>query len=1245
MASITFTGTQISTLQCLTANGTANFYAGYDFLRAELEALTEVELAQMGVTTLQVEECVFWLTRASTINQNDLSSEANNFIRDVTRYGLLYDGKPAGTIQLNSNAIGEAVIGHVLQNTSFPPIDSIVGNDVQAAISDGGQSVAGWGGAFYYWDAPYEDDGVMSTVGNAILGDPAELEKFISVATSATYNSIVRLHGDTYDTGNIAALIESGWMMLGVLSDADVPSYIKDEIMFRTAEYLLHVRDHGSWETSIDLSNAVGLPQPGQHGFDINLITGNVEGFHFSNENFETFATIVKVRGSNFGDLMVLDGNTPFIEVKAGGGDDRVFATGGVVSVDGGGGTDDFIVNANFTDVDIIRAFDQIIINGLGADFSYFLSDFDFVQFYDVIKDFAQLLADTVQNIDGTALADTIYGSNGNDVIYGAGGNDTIYGNGGNDRIYGGAGNDIVYGGAGSDAMFGEGDSDTFYLGDGRNGDVDYINGGAGSDVLNVSVSGQYRIDAVGASAIRNAIAADGFTAPTGHGLGLNTGVGDAFIQGVERVNAAAAANEILISNLTDLTTSGVQIFDFSSGNMDVARFVGEAGAQVSLSGENGASRAVWTNSTSPVFLGIDDWFFTPYADRVTVSNSHVGTHLVTLNGGSDDTLILTSFTSALEVGDGVQIGAANIIAHGFYRIETGAGDDIFHGSDADSHFKGGGGTNTFHASLGADTLISSGNLIIDYSASGAALLFSGYSDRSAYGSTANVLSMAAGDVLKTSGWSDITGSAYDDTLVVVGQYGILRSGGGNDRLTGLDKGDTLVGADGYAEIMTPGNGNDIVQFGTGGGELNFASTNFAADIDMAAGTYLFGIQFDTISGEYDKLVGTDYNDVIRGTDQADTIDGGYGNSVDTIHGRGGDDVIRILRGTVYGGAGSDTITSSYSATIFGDGGDDTITAGTGSVVYGGDGNDAISARAGSFVYGEGGDDALTATYADVVLIGGSGADTFNFTGNIPNSTLSYSTSNAAIALRTVAGSTHGFGADAAGDVIHGRFHIVGSNFADDIRLAGYQYMEIRAGAGDDYIEIAQNTNVTIFAGDGADEIILKRAQTAYGDDDDDIFRGVGTMNGGHGNDEFYLDLDYYLSTSAGSIGGIQTWAGGTLNGGSGSNIIHGGGGDDRILMSEGSDTFIFSSGGRKDVIIGAGSDDVIRLDGILAFSGMSDASERLQQVGNNVLLDFGLMSDHEDVYGEDAPDDFIGSIQFNGMTIAQVAALSWEFV
>lgn len=140
MANITFTQQQIDTLSSITSNGTTDFYAGYDYLSFLLSSLTPVEITSMGATQAEVNDRLYWLGKASAINQNDLSSDANNFIRDVTRYGLLWDEREIGQIQANSDGIGYSVMRDILDSNGFPLLGEIIARDVGAAVHNGGQT-------------------------------------------------------------------------------------------------------------------------------------------------------------------------------------------------------------------------------------------------------------------------------------------------------------------------------------------------------------------------------------------------------------------------------------------------------------------------------------------------------------------------------------------------------------------------------------------------------------------------------------------------------------------------------------------------------------------------------------------------------------------------------------------------------------------------------------------------------------------------------------------------------------------------------------------------------------------------------------------------------------------------------------------------------------------------------------------------------------------------------------------------
>ncbi len=91
--------------------------------------------------------------------------------------------------------------------------------------------------------------------------------------------------------------------------------------------------------------------------------------------------------------------------------------------------------------------------------------------------------------LEGTSVADTISGLDGNDIIYAKGGDDflegdrgkdKICGDQGNDTIFGGADEDIMWGGKGNDLIFGNSGNDTLYGDKGS----DTLSGGEGEDIF-----------------------------------------------------------------------------------------------------------------------------------------------------------------------------------------------------------------------------------------------------------------------------------------------------------------------------------------------------------------------------------------------------------------------------------------------------------------------------------------------------------------------------------------------------------------------------------------------------------------------------------------------------------------------------------------------------------------------------------------------------------------------------------------
>ena len=154
--------------------------------------------------------------------------------------------------------------------------------------------------------------------------------------------------------------------------------------------------------------------------------------------------------------------------ISAGAGNDTVFANSGDDTVNGGDGNDMIFGQAGIDEIygdagdDRIRGGTEndTLHGGLGDD-----------------------------RFDGEAGNDVVNGNEGRDTIFGGSGNDSLFGNDGEDFLLGGFGNDTIRGGAQSDQIRGNEGSD-FLFGDTGNDRVagddgnDFLDGGVGADVV-----------------------------------------------------------------------------------------------------------------------------------------------------------------------------------------------------------------------------------------------------------------------------------------------------------------------------------------------------------------------------------------------------------------------------------------------------------------------------------------------------------------------------------------------------------------------------------------------------------------------------------------------------------------------------------------------------------------------------------------------------------------------------------------
>ena len=207
------------------------------------------------------------------------------------------------------------------------------------------------------------------------------------------------------------------------------------------------------------------------------------------------------------------------------------------------------------------------------------------------------------------------------------------------------------------------------------------------------------------------------------------------------------------------------------------------------------------------------------------------------------------------------------------------AGNDQIFGLSGNDTLYGNGGSDTLNGGSGNDTA-SYANAAVGVIASLTnAAINNGDADGDSYSSIENLIGSRFGDALNGSnGSNDIRGINGDD---------VIKGYAGNDKLFGQNGNDTLIGGAG-ADYLSGGSGSDTASYFGATAGVVASLTNSSINTGDAAGDTYNSIM---------SLIGSDFNDVLNGSNGGNRIDGGIG--YDTIKGYGGNDRLT-------GGAGKD---------------------------------------------------------------------------------------------------------------------------------------------------------------------------------------------------------------------------------------------------------------------------------------------------------------------------------------------------
>jgi len=687
---------------------------------------------------------------------------------------------------------------------------------------------------------------------------------------------------------------------------------------------------------------------------------------------------------------------------------------------------------------------------------------------------------------------DLLQGGEGNDLITGNGGDDQLFGHGGDDSLLGGLGNDKLYGGAGADLLDG---------GDGGLDTASYYGAAAGVGVYLWNITrntgdaardSYVSIEVIDGSTyddtIEGSTGSDAFWGDAGHDL-LKGGVGADSLSG-------GAGNDHLFGG------EGADHLDGGAG-FDIASYAdATSGVLVDLLDR---SRNVG-DALGDVHASIEGLIGSSYSD--ILGGTHEGDELY--GGNGNDTLEGRGGSDVLDGGEGIDYASYESATYGVLvdLINTGrnTGDAVGDKYISIEKVIGSSHNDTIFGALGTEYLYGGDGDDVLEGGKGGDLLYggTGSSDMASYsyassGVTANLaagggfVGDANGDLY--FGIEGLKGSDYADTLYGDADHNSLYGGGGNDYLQG-------------------GVGNDHLDGGDGFDVASYAAATSGVAVDLLDRSRNRGEAAGDIHVSIEGLIGSSYDDQLRGANGSESLSGGAGD--DWLEGRGGGDRLDGGEGLDYAsydnsssGVVVDMLNTGFNT---GDAVGDTYVSIEG--VIGSSHSDNLSGTAGvDSLFGGAGDDVLQGCQGGDLLDGGEG---FDF--------VSYWNASSGVYASLVAGQ--GYAGDASGDLLIRIEGLQGSNYGDRLyggddgnTLYGWGGNDQLFGvAGNDYIEGGSGDDVIsgglgldwLLGNAGADEFRMNTSPSAGGDDVDML----ADFNGAEG-DKISINTKRFLGYDA----------------------------------------------------------------------------------------------------------------------------------
>ncbi|MEO9337692.1 peroxidase family protein [Mesorhizobium sp. SB112] len=797
----------------------------------------------------------------------------------------------------------------------------------------------------------------------------------------------------------------------------------------------------------------------------------------------------------------------------------------------------------------------------------------------------------------------TIGGTEGNDRIISGGGDDAIWGRGGDDTIEAGYGVDKVFGGAGDDIITNSG-TDI--------GEVDFLHGNEGNDVIH------------GGSGLALIFGNEGndflVTGPDGKEVFGGTGndfilggeggdnllgnEGDDWIEGGLRFDVITGENSELMFNSRII---GHDVLNGGSGDTD---YDGESGDDIMFQGvsiqrSNGMAGFDWgihkgddvaANSDLgiPIFTnqeafilrdrfdlveGLSGWKFN---DRLTGREEPVNTRAEATGTaaipGADAPL--DSYSNALlQKNVSLINGLDQLVAHITRTQQTGndgvTETVVMDTGDASDILLGGGGSDRITGKAGNDVIDGDKWLNVRISvrnAQGVEIATADGMTGKLYRTAAGLAAQAAADLFNPNGVASFQGMTLQQAMfnrtLNPGQLHIVR-----EIVNGNVAGDIDTAV--YRDVRA----NYTFELNSDSSLVVDHTTFVEPDQDDGEDEGVPRLRSDgrdTVrniekleftDGSLNVITGTSGNETLTGTAQDDLLIGLAGN--DVINALGGNDILMGGTGndTLNGGTGNDTYVfglADGNDIIQELGGTDRITVATGALTglsfnettAGGGNDDLVIQFNGQQItivdhFDQAGEAVESINFGDGTFNG------YAFDGDYALSTDDNNTRSAAAGVNTVLAGTTG-NDDLAGDT------------GDDLLFGGNGNDDLDGGDGDDLL-VAGSGNDELIGGLGADTMVGGTGDDTYSvDDADDVVvedanAGTDTVETTLGAYTLGANVENLTFTGAGAFAGTGNALANRIEGGAGIDTLSGLGGNDTYIVNTAGDQVIEAAGGGTD--------------------------------------------------------------------------------